>query len=88
MKEKEIVVSNKIGLVSRAAANFVDRCKQYRSDVYIELDSRIYNGKSIMSVLSMSCGGGTPLLIKCDGDDAEEALEGIESYLTYEIKQY
>lgn len=88
MREKEIVVANEIGLVSRAAANFVERCKQFDSDIYIETGNRIYNGKSIMSVLSMGCSGGSTIRVKCDGSDEEEAIKALETYLTEEIKQY
>ncbi len=88
MREKEILVANEIGLVSRAAANFVERCKQYDSDIYIEKGNRIYNGKSIMSVLSMSCTGGSAIKVKCDGKDEDKAIKALDAYLTEEIKHY
>ncbi len=88
MREKQIMVANEIGLVSRAAANFVERCKLYDSDIYIEKGNKIYNGKSIMSVLSMGCPGGSIIKVKCDGKDEDEAIKALDTYLTDEIRQY
>lgn len=81
MVEKEITINNKMGLQSRAASNFVATAQHFDSDIYLEKNRVIFNGKSIMSLLSMSLSGGESVLVRCDGEDEEEALGAIEDYL-------
>ena len=88
MVEKEINVNNEIGLQSRAASNFVSTAQHFISDIYLEKNRIIFNGKSIMSLLSMSLSGGESVSVRCDGEDEEEALSAIENYLNTGIRRF
>ena len=73
MVEKKIILDSEIGLMGRPAANFIQTAKKFVSEVY--------NGKSIMSVLSMGAGKGAKFILRTDGPDEEEALETLLEYL-------
>lgn len=88
MVEKQVRLDNTIGLMGRAAANFIQRAKQQEADVYLEKDHKVFNGKSIMSVLSMGAGKGASFILRIDGQAEEEAMDCLLRYLTEEIYHY
>ncbi len=87
MVEKQIVLDSRTGLMGRPAANFIQHAKRFVSDVYLEKDHRIFNGKSIMSVLSMGAGKGAHFILRVDGKDEKEALERLALFLEKEMGQ-
>ena len=88
MVEKKVVLDNEIGLMGRPAANFIQTAKKFLADVYLERDHKVFNGKSIMSVLSMGAGKGGKFILRTDGPDEEEALETLLAYLNHDITMY
>ena len=88
MVEKKVVLDNEIGLMVRPAANFIQTAKKFLADVYLERDHKVFNGKSIMSVLSMGAGKGAKFILRTDGPDEEEALETLLAYLNHDITMY
>lgn len=74
MFEKSVKVSNEIGLHARPASLFIQQAIKFSSHIEVVKDEKIYNGKSIMSILSMSAGKDTEILIRADGEDEEEAV--------------
>ena len=75
--EREIIVQNQVGLHARPATFFIQKANEYKSSIWIEKDERRVNAKSLLGVLSLGVIGGTPIKIKVDGPDEEEALEGL-----------
>lgn len=88
MVEEKVVLDNEIGLMGRPAANFIQTAKKFLADVYLERDHKVFNGKSIMSVLSMGVGKGAKFILRTDGPDEKEALEGLLAYLQNDIANY
>lgn len=88
MVEKKVVLDNEIGLMGHPAANFIQTAKKFLADVYLERDHKVFNGKSIMSVLSMGAGKGAKFILRTDGPDEEEALETLLAYLNHDITMY
>lgn len=88
MVEEKVVLDNEIGLMGRPAANFIQTAKKFLSDVYLERDHKVFNGKSIMSVLSMGAGKGAKFTLRTDGPDEKEALEALLTYLKHDIALY
>jgi phosphocarrier protein len=74
MQERSITVSNKLGLHARASAKLVQRLQGFRSQVWLVHGAREVNAKSIMGVMMLAAGLGTPLLIRADGPDESSAL--------------
>jgi phosphocarrier protein HPr len=79
--EKEITVINRLGLHARPAAMFVRIASRYRSEIWVEKEGEQINGKSIMGLMMLAAGQGSKLLIRCEGPDADKALQEIEDLI-------
>jgi phosphocarrier protein len=69
MLEQDIIISNKLGLHARASAKLVQLVSGYRSTVMLGCRGREINAKSIMGVMLLAAGIGTP--VSC-GSRADE----------------
>jgi phosphocarrier protein len=77
MLEKEIVVSNKLGLHARASAKLVQLVQGFKSTVWLISKGREVNAQSIMGVMMLAAGIGTSLTIRADGPDEDAALKEV-----------
>jgi phosphocarrier protein HPr len=77
MLEKEIVVSNKLGLHARASAKLVQLVQSFKSTVWLISKGREVNAQSIMGVMMLAAGIGTSLTIRADGPDESVALNAV-----------
>jgi phosphocarrier protein len=77
MVEKQIVVSNKLGLHARASAKLVQLVQGLQSTVWLIHDGREVNARSIMGVMMLAAGIGTPLTLRAEGPDETRALEAV-----------
>lgn len=77
MLEKEIVVSNKLGLHARASAKLVQLVQGFKSTVWLVSKGREVNAQSIMGVMMLAAGLGSPLLVRAEGADEETALNAV-----------
>jgi len=77
MLEKDIVVSNKLGLHARASAKLVQLVQGFKSTVWLISKGREVNAQSIMGVMMLAAGIGTPLTIRADGPDESTALGAV-----------
>jgi phosphocarrier protein len=75
--DRTFLIANTLGLHARAAALFVQTANRHRSDVQLEKDGVQVNGKSIMGVLTLAASKGSEIVLSCEGDDAEEAMEAL-----------
>lgn len=71
---KTFTIKNTLGLHARAAANFVRLASRFESDISIQKDGYIVDGKSILGVLSLAAVRGSKINIIVSGDDRDEAL--------------
>ena len=79
--EKEITVINRLGLHARPAAMFVRIASRYRSEIWVEKEGEQINGKSIMGLMMLAAGQGSKLLIRCEGPDADKAMQELEELI-------
>ena len=79
--EKEITIVNRLGLHARPAAMFVRISSRYRAEVWVSKDGEEVNGKSIMGLMMLAAGQGSKLLIRCEGGDADKAMEELEELI-------
>jgi phosphocarrier protein len=79
--EKEITIINRLGLHARPAAMFVRIASRYRSEIWVEKEGEQINGKSIMGLMMLAAGQGSKLMIRCEGPDADKAMEEIEDLI-------
>ena len=81
MIRKLVTMQNEKGLDARPIARLVQEASQYASKVYIEVDDKQVNAKSIMGMMSLTFSGGEEFTVIADGTDEEEAIQGVEKFL-------
>ena len=74
---KEAVVNNQVGLHARPATFFIQKANEFKSSIWVEVDDRRVNAKSLLGVLSLGIVKGTEINIISDGPDEKEAVEGL-----------
>jgi phosphocarrier protein HPr len=79
--EKEISIVNRLGLHARPAAMFVRISSRYRAEVWVAKEGEEVNGKSIMGLMMLAAGQGSKLRIRCEGPDADKAMEELEELI-------
>ncbi|MDR0723669.1 MAG: HPr family phosphocarrier protein [Endomicrobium sp.] len=79
MKEKTIIVSNKMGLHARPAAMLVQTASKYKSSVKIIKDDFGIDAKSIMGIMTLAAGQGSQLKFVAEGPDENEVLVELEN---------
>jgi len=77
MTQREVVVSNELGLHARAAARFVHLATQFTSQIRIGRDAKTMDGKSIMGILLLAAARGTLLTITAHGSDETAAVDAL-----------
>ncbi len=79
--EKDIPITNRLGLHARPAAMFVRIASRYRSEIWVSKEEEVVNGKSIMGLMMLAAGQGSKLRIRCEGPDADKAMEELEALI-------
>ncbi|HEX5854610.1 MAG TPA: HPr family phosphocarrier protein [Thermoanaerobaculia bacterium] len=74
MKEATLTLKNRLGLHARAAAKLVHTASAFDAKVTLSRDSDEVDGKSILGLLLLAAGKGTPLLVRAEGRDEEAAI--------------
>ena len=81
MKERKIVINNKLGLHARAAAKIVTLTNKYDSAIEITKGDKCADAKSIMKILMLSAPKGTEVKITASGKDESLAIKNLESLI-------
>ena len=77
MLERELQVTNRLGLHARAAAKLVQLLSGFRAQVTLTGRGREVNAKSIMGVLLLAAAPGASLVLRAEGDDEAEACAAV-----------
>ena len=75
--ERSAPIVNRLGLHARPAAEFVKVANRFRAHIVVKKDDLEVNGKSIMGMMMLAAECGSALLIRADGDDAQEAVDAL-----------
>lgn len=82
IREKKLIIKNKLGLHARPAALFVQVASKFTSDISVKKGGQKVNGKSIMGIMMLAAGRGSKIHITVNGPDAEEAIKELEALVT------
>ena len=82
MKKRSITIRLENGLEARPIAMLVQVASRYESSIYIETGEKKVNAKSIMGMMTLILSAGDTITVSADGKDEDEALEGIDEYLS------
>lgn len=81
MISQKIKITNPTGLHLRPAGNLCKEAMKFKSKVTFEYDGNIANAKSVLSVLGACIKSGDEITLICDGEDEEEPLSILLSYI-------
>ena len=78
-KKMEIKIPS--GLDPSTIALFIQTASQYESKVYVEVENKRVNAKSIMGMMSLRLQKGENITVVAEGKDEAEAAAGVENFL-------
>lgn len=79
---KEIfVIENETGLHARPATEIAKIAMKYKCDVNLIVNGKTINAKSPLMIMSAGIKSKTELEILCDGEDEEQAIEELKTFL-------
>ena len=76
---REVIVANDNGLHARPAGKLAQAAQAFEAEIFLVMDDQEVDAKSILDVLTLAAGPGDRLDIRAAGDDAEEALDALET---------
>jgi phosphotransferase system HPr (HPr) family protein len=76
--EISIVILNKVGLHARPARLLVQTAAQFQASIQLMAGDKTANAKSIVGVLKLGAELGDTLLLRAEGEDAEDALKTLQ----------
>jgi phosphotransferase system HPr (HPr) family protein len=71
------MIKNKFGLHARPSASFVQTASRFRSEIKVEKDGLVADGKSILDLMMLAAAQGNQITLKVDGEDAQAALDAL-----------
>ncbi len=81
MVNREVQITNPVGLHARPAAEFVKAAQKYSSSIVVRYGEKEANAKSILGVLSLGVKANEHVTLVIDGDDEQVALDVLASSL-------
>ena len=83
MLEREVRISDGLGLHARASARVVEVAAGFVSEITIwrKDNGKFANARSILDVLHLGASAGTVIVIKAEGTDETQAIAAVASSL-------
>ena len=85
MYMKETIVKCESGLHNKQASYFIQKANDFRSTIWVEVDNRRINAKSLLGVLSMGITTGTAVNLIAEGPDEVQAVDALSEMLVKDI---
>lgn len=82
MISKSMTINIPKGLDARPVALLVQVASQYESSIYVEIQEKKVNAKSIMGMMSLGLAEGEKITIIANGPDEEDAVNAIDKYIS------
>jgi len=75
--QKEITLTNRLGLHARPAAMVVQLASKFKSEIKLKKEDVEVNAKSIMGVMMLAAEMGSKIFIRAEGEDEAQAVEAL-----------
>jgi phosphocarrier protein HPr len=89
MSERNATIASRVGLHARPAAIFAEAVGALPIEVTIALEGEpaddAMDASSILSLMSLGAANGQVVVLRADGDGADEALEGLVRILETDL---
>ena len=82
MVSKSMTINIPKGLEARPVALLVQVASQYESSIYVEIQEKKVNAKSIMGMMSLGLAEGEKITIIANGPDEDAAEDAIDKYIS------
>ena len=82
--KKNVRIALTGNLEARPIAMLVQTASRFDSSVYLSIDGKRVNAKSIMGMMSLTLKTGDEVEVEAEGPDEAEAVSEIEAYLSGE----
>ncbi len=79
--QREVRITNKLGLHARPAAQFVKCVRSFRSEIWVVKGDKRFSASSLIDVLRANLDCGATATLEAHGVDADEALEDLDKLL-------
>jgi phosphocarrier protein len=77
MLQRDIEITNKLGLHARASAKLTQTAGRHQSQIWLSRNGKRINAKSIMGVMMLAAAKGTTIGIETEGEDEEQAMQAL-----------
>lgn len=77
MTQRQVEITNRLGLHARAAAKLVHTANAFSSEIFISAGDEEVNAKSILGLLTLAASKGTPLVVRATGNDEDAAVAAL-----------
>lgn len=81
MKKFDYTITDPVGIHARPAGLLVKEAGGFASKITIEKNGRSADAKKIFSIMSLGVKTGETISVSAEGDDEEQAIQSIESFL-------
>lgn len=78
---KSVTIHTESVLEPRALAELVGLANEYKSSIYISMDDKRINAKSIMGIMGLGMDKGKEIMLCAEGEDEQSAIAAIEKFL-------
>lgn len=79
--QRDVRITNELGLHARPAAEFAKRVNSFQSEIWIVKDGKRYSANSLIEILRANLDCGAIATLEAHGVDAESAVERLERLL-------
>ena len=80
--QREVRITNELGLHARPAAQFVKRANKFRSEIWVVTEGgKRYSAASLIDILRANLDCGATATLEAHGVDANEAIDELEKLL-------
>ena len=79
--ERLVTIQNTLGLHVRPSAEFAGTASKFKSRVSVLKDGQTVNAKSSIDLLTLAAVSGTRLMLRAEGDDADQAVEALSKLI-------
>jgi phosphocarrier protein HPr len=87
MLQREVEITNKLGLHARASAKLTQVAGQFESGVWLSRNGRRVNAKSIMGVMMLAAAKGSSVVLETDGPDEEAAMAAVTALIASRFEE-
>ena len=77
----ETTILNKYGFHVRPSTQFMQKAREYQSDISVEVENVRADGKSIMQLMALGAMQGAVVKIIAKGPDAQQAVAALVSLI-------